>query len=92
MQRADALIGLSHDHHQALVVASRLNKAQGDALEEYWRWVRKEFAKELLDHFQAEEQGLSPLLETKADTVEDISLQPRLLQEHQQMITIGLKY
>jgi hemerythrin-like domain-containing protein len=61
LKRDPALVGLSHDHHQALFVAQRLRRAAGDsavreAREAFLRYWDEHGAA----HFRAEEEVLLP--------------------------------
>lgn len=60
MKRSEALTPLSHDHHQALVVAQRLRRAEsasGPAAEEFRRFWREQGR----PHFRIEEEVLLPI-------------------------------
>lgn len=64
MKRHPALHSLSHDHHQALVLALRIGKAAGKAEEvaALLASVPPFFDTHLEPHFQAEERDLFPAL------------------------------
>src|SRR5215211_5479133 len=68
MKRHESLVPLSHDHHQALLVALRLKKGGPSSPRDSWptdpalqRKALNEFAeRELLPHFLLEEELLFP--------------------------------
>jgi hemerythrin-like domain-containing protein len=65
MKRSPELTDLSRDHHAALVIARRAERAaEGDdaALREAWLGLRAAFAAELEPHFAVEERTLLPAL------------------------------
>ncbi|MEH6651334.1 MAG: hemerythrin domain-containing protein [Motiliproteus sp.] len=82
MKRIDQLQQLSRDHHQALVLANRCNKAATTAdpeiCHQQWLTVRNKFVAELLPHFRIEEQTIiKPLIRLQNSTLLD-----QLLHEH----------
>jgi hypothetical protein len=66
MKRHAALVPLSHDHHHGLVQALRLRRAAEEpdagARLAVARVFLEFFSRETLPHFQAEEEGVFPLL------------------------------
>ena len=91
MPRHSTLIPLSHDHHEALLIALRLKKG-GPAstndrlwpadLKQQVRSLLLFFEHELLPHFKLEEEILFPL----ASTMEELQpLVEKLLVQHTQM-------
>jgi hemerythrin-like domain-containing protein len=76
MKRANALAGLSREHHTALVLAQRIAKGQTDMAQ-----LPRRFAQELEPHFQAEEQVLLPLLEAAGA----LDLVAQTQREHEEM-------
>lgn len=67
MKRDVRLQGLSGDHHQALVLARRIERAceRGEANRALVNAVAKRFAEELEPHFLVEEEVLLPALAAK---------------------------
>jgi hemerythrin-like domain-containing protein len=66
MQRDHRLKDLSDDHHQALVLARRANRAAAEGAlerEQVWDEIVRRFQRELTPHFAIEEQVLLPALE-----------------------------
>lgn len=63
MQRDARLRGLSSDHHQALVLARRLSRAEEGVSPASAEAVRARFERELEPHFRVEEDVLLPALE-----------------------------
>jgi len=94
MPRHSSLIPLSHDHHEALLIALRLKKggptSQHDRL---WSTelpkqihsLKLYFERELLPHFKLEEEILFPAASEIPEIQEIIST---LLSQHQQMCEI----
>ncbi len=91
MPRHTTLIPLSHDHHEALLIALRLKKG-GPTSQHDHLWstelpkqlhsLQLFFERELLPHFKLEEEILFPV----AATIEEIQpLIKTLLDQHQQM-------
>ena len=91
MPRHSLLIPLSHDHHEALLIALRLKKG-GPTSQHDHLWsselpkqlhsLQLFFERELLPHFQIEEEKLFPI----AATLEELQpLIKKLLDQHQQM-------
>lgn len=84
MRRDPALIGLSHDHHHALVVARSLRRAHDSASAEtarrdfvgYWHAAGS-------SHFELEEQVLLPAFGEYADLQQPLVL--RMLSEHDEI-------
>lgn len=66
MRRDPRLVPLSHEHHQALVLARRARRAAGRSsasdLDAFWLDTRQRFVRELEPHFRVEEQWLLPPL------------------------------
>jgi hypothetical protein len=56
VKRDPALVSLSHDHHQALVVAQKLRRAAPDARAAFLAYWREHGS----DHFRQEEEVLLP--------------------------------
>lgn len=80
MKRMQALQSLSREHHQALVVASRLGRGDSDeALAGYWQQLEASFFPPLEAHFAEEERWLLPLLS------ENAALAERLRDDHRQL-------
>lgn len=80
MKRAESLIPLSREHHQALVFAKHLLDAyqQGEkALQACWRALQPALKAHLLPHMAAEEQQHVAGLPD--------AMRQRLLDEHQQL-------
>ncbi len=66
MKRHAALLGLSRDHHLALVIANRAKRASGEAdgpSQGPASEIAGTFYREIEPHFQTEENGLLPALE-----------------------------
>ena len=91
MPRHSSLVPLSHDHHEALLIALRLKKG-GRASQHDHLWptdLRKQlhslrlfFERELLPHFKLEEEILFPV----AITIEELhDTVTGLLTQHQKM-------
>jgi len=76
MKRVEALQSLSREHHNALSVASRVARFNGDALKAYWNSLSTSFLPSLRAHFHEEERWLLPLLEG------NLELKRRLLDDH----------
>ena len=90
MKRHKALESLSHDHHDGLLLAVRLQ--QGDkALERLWshdplwqaEFVVRFFNDNLSQHFEEEERFVFPLAEKYFG--DQIEIVHRLIKEHQEM-------
>lgn len=62
MQRDARLRGLSSEHHQALVLARRLSRAEIGVTPSDAETVQARFASELEPHFRVEEEVLLPAL------------------------------
>lgn len=80
VKRTSALTSLSHDHHQALVVAHRLRRATPDtapAAHDAWKafWPAGQV------HFRAEEEVLLPAYAGHANVAEDPAV-TRVLLDH----------
>src|SRR5690606_10467196 len=70
MKRGPELTDLSRDHHAALVIARRAERAaEGDdaTVLEAWSSLRAAFTAELEPHFQGEERTLLPALEAAGE-------------------------
>lgn len=83
MKRSDALIPLSREHHQALVVSKRIQDLallSDDSLIIYWHQVREGLAQALLVHFQQEEEGFGAVVEG--------AFKQRFFSDHHQMRTL----
>ena len=72
MPRDPALVRLSRDHHQALVVAQRLRRATQATLSSALESFRTYWEREGAEHFAAEEQLLLPLLAEQAHQGEPV--------------------
>src|SRR5947207_16012839 len=72
MPRDPALVRLSRDHHQALVVAQRLRRATQATLASALESFRTYWEREGAEHFAAEEQLLLPLLAEQAHQGEPV--------------------
>jgi iron-sulfur cluster repair protein YtfE (RIC family) len=91
MPRHSSLIPLSHDHHEALLIALRLKKGGPTSQHDHlWSTELKKqvhslqlyFERELLPHFKLEEEILFPI----AVTLEEFQpLIKSLLSQHQKM-------
>lgn len=82
MKRAPFLQQLSREHHQALVLALRIAKAEDEATVSALQASIPEFFRDhLAEHFAAEETGLLPAL----DKAGLLGLVERTLEEHRQM-------
>jgi len=91
MPRHSLLIPLSHDHHEALLIALRLKKggptSQHDRLwpNDLHKQVRSlilYFENELLPHFKIEEEVLFPIASTIGELQQMVT---NLLAQHQKM-------
>ena len=82
MKRSPALTALSHDHHKALVLSKRIEKATSAAERRALALILPEiFASELEPHFQYEERELLPRLRAAGHT----ELVERTLADHAQL-------
>lgn len=84
MRRHPALVGLSHDHHHALVAARRLRRAaeaDGDSATAVASFVAF-FAAETAAHFREEEEVFFPLV---AESPEARALLVETLLDHQRL-------
>jgi hypothetical protein len=84
MQRHPALHKLSSDHHSGLVLARKARAAARggrDAQSAAWALVVARFDAELQPHFEREEAGLLPAMQSAGETV----LVERTLREHAAM-------
>lgn len=80
MQRSTYLAALSHDHHESLVIVSRITSAlrSDEDLSELDRYMKEIWQKHLAPHFKVEEEVILPVLfEMNA-----YALGNRLLEEH----------
>ncbi len=87
MKRSDALTPLSRDHHQALVVAQRLRRAEsasGAAVELFRSFWREHGAA----HFRVEEEVLLPLWRVLGSP--DPEQVARVAQEHLEIRALAL--
>lgn len=88
MKRIDELRALSDDHHTALVLARRCQKAaQGSSslsVETVWQDVLTAFSGQLEPHFQIEESFLLPAL----DGLEEFELTARIRDDHARLRTL----
>ncbi|MCB9913715.1 MAG: hemerythrin domain-containing protein [Planctomycetes bacterium] len=70
MKRCAELRDLSEDHHHALVLARRCERAAaGGDVTAAWEDATRRFAAELAPHFAAEERGLLPALRAAGEAV-----------------------
>lgn len=82
MKRRNALLQLSREHHQALVLTLRIAKAtEADAISALIKSVPNIFAAELEPHFQEEEASLLPRLAAAGET----TIVQRTLAEHREL-------
>lgn len=87
MKRSEALTPLSHDHHQALVVAQRLRRATSSsdqAAEDFRRFWRDHGAA----HFRIEEEVLLPMWRTLGTP--DPEHVARVAQEHLEIRALAM--
>ena len=69
MKRDPRLHPLSHEHHQALVLARRATRAasaDGDRQTEVWNEVVRTFHQDLAPHFAIEEEVILPALDNES--------------------------
>ncbi len=84
MKRSPALVRLSREHHAALVLAKRAQRAadaDAESARRFGATLAERFATELDPHFRIEEESLLPAL-NKAGGGE---LTPRTLAEHREL-------
>jgi hemerythrin len=88
VKRIEELRALSDDHHTALVLARRCQKAaQGGStlsVETVWQDVLTAFSGQLEPHFQIEESFLLPAL----DGLEEFELSARIRDDHARLRTL----
>ena len=91
MPRHTLLIPLSHDHHEALLIALRLKKGGPTSLHDtLWptdfhkqvRSLKVYFENELLPHFKLEEEVLFPIASTIGELQQTVI---DLLEQHKKM-------
>ena len=89
MKRDQALVTLSRDHHDGLLLAVRLQQGKKALLrlwshDPFWqaKYVVKFYEDHLISHFEAEEKILFPLV---AQYVKDSSVINKLVEEHKEM-------
>ena len=89
MKRDQALVALSRDHHDGLLLAVRLQQGKKALLrlwshDPFWqaKYVVKFYEDHLISHFEAEENILFPLAEQHLN---DSSLVKQLMEDHVQM-------
>lgn len=80
MKRHPALAELSRDHHQALVVAQRLKRADAESVEEARAAFFEFWKREGADHFREEEEILLPAVARFTDPHQVVIA--RVLTEH----------
>lgn len=88
MKRSEALTPLSHDHHQGLVVAQRLRRAEsvdGPAADDFRRFWPEHGG----PHFRIEEEVLLPFWQMLGNV--DPAHVARVAQEHLAIRTLALK-
>ena len=90
MKRHPALVPLSHDHHDGLLLAVKLQQGPRALLrlwshDPFWQaeYVVRFFEEHLISHFVAEEQFLFPA--ASRHLKEHMALIERLLAEHKEM-------
>ncbi len=90
MKRHPVLVSLSQEHHEGLLLAVRLQQGENALLrlwshDPYWQaeFVVKFFEDHLVEHFDAEEQFIFPLI--KSHIPEHQSIIDRLQSEHDEM-------
>jgi hemerythrin-like domain-containing protein len=89
-KRHESLIPLARDHHEALLVALRLQQGK-NALERLWshdplwqaNYVAEFYEQHLRPHFNAEEQALFPL--AKEHVKKSVPLVDELIAQHRAM-------
>jgi len=87
MKRHPALAALSSDHHQALVLARRIERACAERKVDaaLASEVAERYREELLPHFSIEERWLLPALEAVGEHV----LVAHTLQDHRTFATLA---
>ncbi len=86
MKRSPALAALSRDHHKALVLSKRIEKATSAAERHALALILPDiFASELEPHFQHEERELLPRLQAAGHT----ALVERTLAEHARLRSLA---
>lgn len=86
MKRSPSLLKLSRDHHTALSLALRIEKANDAAsLAAVVSALARIFPEELEPHFQDEEKSLLPQL----SLIGEVALVEQTLQEHQQLRSLA---
>jgi hemerythrin-like domain-containing protein len=80
MKRSPALVSLSRDHHQALVVSQKLRRAHAETVDRALVDLRKYWDEHGAAHFRAEEELLFPAYAAHADPYDP--LLARLLCDH----------
>ncbi|MCP4235434.1 MAG: hemerythrin domain-containing protein, partial [Aestuariibacter sp.] len=68
MKRASELVGLSKDHHRALVIAKRAKTASGEMAADIWHEMETYYSTELEIHFAIEETYIAAHLEALGET------------------------
>lgn len=80
MKRHPALVPLSHDHHQVLVVAQQLRRATAATVGEVAAAFLAAWQSEEEQHFRVEEELLLPAYAVYGDPADPIVM--RMLQDH----------
>ena len=80
MKRSEALAPLSRDHHQGLLVALQLKRADADTASQAREAFLSFFEQEGARHFRAEEEVLLPAYARRGEPDEDAVV--RVLVEH----------
>jgi hypothetical protein len=80
MKRHPALVPLSHDHHQVLVIARRLRRATAASSGEAAAAFLAAWKSEEKQHFRLEEEVLLPAYAVHGDPADPIVT--RMLQDH----------
>jgi hemerythrin-like domain-containing protein len=80
MKRHPALVPLSHDHHQVLVLAQRLRRATTASAGELAAAFLAAWESEEKQHFRLEEELLLPAYAARGDPADPIVM--RMLQDH----------
>jgi iron-sulfur cluster repair protein YtfE (RIC family) len=73
-------VGLSHDHHQVLVIAQQLRRATAESTSELAGVFQAAWESEEKQHFRLEEELLLPAYATHGDPAHPVVM--RMLQDH----------
>lgn len=88
MKRTEALIPLSHEHHQALFIAHELRRAE-DANDKALEAFRHFWTEHGLPHFRVEEEILMPMWRLLGSP--DDEAMARVAREHLEIRTLALE-